>query len=307
MKGSNYLEALNKLESIAFDKTGTLTKGTFNVTKIEGDILEDAALAESFSNHPIAKSILNHYAKDIDQSKVEEHSEIEGLGVRAKINTKTVLAGNAKLMKSEQIEIPKINELGTIVYVAIDGKYKGYILISDEIKEESKEAVSSLNKRNLNTFMLTGDNTKTANIVADSVGIKHVYANLLPNEKVELFEDIQEKSNGLTAFVGDGINDAPVLRRADIGIAMGGIGSDAAIEAADIVLMEDSPAKISLAIKIAAKTRKIVTQNIVFALGIKIIVMILGVFGLANMWGAIFADVGVALLAILNSMRVLRD
>lgn len=307
IKGSNYLEALNKLESIAFDKTGTLTKGTFEVTKIEGDVLEFAAMAESYSNHPIAKSIIKYYGKEVNQTKIDEHSEIEGLGVKAKINGKTVLAGNAKLMKNSKIEIPEINELGTIVYVAIDQEYAGYILISDEIKVESKSAVKNLINRKLNTFMLTGDNSKTADVIAKEIGIGNVYSNLLPNEKVDIFEEIQANTNGLTAFVGDGINDAPVLRRADIGIAMGGIGSDAAIEAADIVLMEDSPAKIDLAIKIAGKTHKIVSQNIVFALGIKIAVMILGVFGFANMWGAIFADVGVALLAILNSMRVLKN
>ena len=315
IKGSNYLEALKDIDTVVFDKTGTLTKGVFNVTKIkaigisEEELIEYAAYAESNSNHPIAKSILNYYKENIDLDKISDFEEIAAHGIKIKYKNLHILAGNDKLMKKENILYSPTNDIGTIVYIAINGVYKGYIVISDEIKEDSKEAIKSLKQHGVKeVVMLTGDNEKIADKIAKELGIDKVYSNLLPDEKVdkleEIFENKSEKEK--VAFVGDGINDAPVLARADIGIAMGALGSDAAIEAADVVLMTDEPIKISKAIEISRKTNKIVWQNIIFALGVKAIVLILSAGGVATMWEAIFADVGVALIAVLNAMRVMK-
>ncbi|KEI06159.1 ATPase [Clostridium botulinum] len=316
IKGGNYLEALNSVETVIFDKTGTLTKGVFDVTEIspvEGveneKLLEYAAFAESYSNHPIAISILKAYNKEINKEKVESYDEISGHGIRVKVEGKEILSGNSKLMIKENIKFDKIDKSGTIVYVAVDKQYLGYILISDEIKEDAKKAISYLKSMGIkNTVMLTGDSKIVGDEVGKKIGVDEVYAELLPNDKVEKLEyfDKNKSSKGKIVFVGDGINDAPVLARADIGIAMGGLGSDAAIEAADIVIMTDEPSKIYNAIKIAKKTKYIVMQNIGIALGVKLIVLILGALGIANMWEAVFADVGVALIAVLNAMRVLK-
>lgn len=316
VKGSNYLEALNNAETIVFDKTGTLTKGVFKVTEIspeagitKDELLQYAAFAESYSNHPIAISILNEYNMEINKDNISDYEEISGHGIRVKADGKEILAGNSKLMNKENILYNKIEEAGTVVHIAIDKKYAGYILISDEIKEDSKEAISALKKAGIkNTVMLTGDSRQVGEKVAQELGLDGVYAELLPDQKVEKLEMLDKKKSpkGKLVFVGDGINDAPVLARADIGIAMGGLGSDAAIEAADVVIMTDEPSKIVSAIKIAKRTRKIVWQNIVFALGVKAVVLILGAIGIATMWEAVFADVGVALIAVLNAMRVMR-
>lgn len=315
IKGSNYLEALKDVDTVVFDKTGTLTKGGFNVTKIEANgidkdkLLEYAAVAEVNSNHPIAKSIISYYNKIIDLNKIKSYEEIASHGIKVIYNNEQILAGNEKLMKSENILYSKAKEVGTVVYIAVDQVYRGYIIISDEIKDDSIDAIKKLKNIGIkDVVMLTGDNEKVANNIANKLGVDKVYSNLLPNEKVEKLEEIYngklEKEKVI--FVGDGINDAPVLARADIGIAMGGLGSDAAIEAADVVLMTDEPSKISTAIDIAKRTNKIVWQNIVFALGVKIIVLVLGAGGVATMWEAIFADVGVALIAVLNAMRAMR-
>jgi len=312
VKGGNYLEALNKLDTIVLDKTGTLTKGVFEVNSAwavnsKEQLVEYAAYAEKYSNHPIAKSIFNYYGKEIDESKIDKHEELSGQGVKVVINGVEVLAGNAKLMAVNNIKIENQETIGTIVHVAVDGNYEGYLLISDEIKEDSKEGMKSLRKHGIKrVVMLTGDTKIVAEQVAKELGITEVFSELLPHEKVDKIEEIQKENNSKNtiAFVGDGINDAPVLARADIGIAMGGLGSDAAIEAADIVLMTDEISKLSTSIQIANRTRTIVWQNIIFALGVKAVVLVLGAFGLASMWAAVFADVGVAVLAILNSMRV---
>ena len=315
IKGSNYLEALKSVDTVVFDKTGTLTKGVFNVTKVhavkisEEELIEYAAYAEANSNHPIAKSIVNYYKGNIDLGKINEFEEIAAHGIKIKYNNLHILAGNDKLMKLENILYLPTNEVGTVVYIAVNGAYRGYIVISDEIKEDSKEAIRNLKLSGVKeVVMLTGDNEKVANKIANELGIDKVYSNLLPNEKVERLEEIfEEKSEKQkVAFVGDGINDAPVLARADVGIAMGALGSDAAIEAADVVLMTDEPSKIAKAIEISRKTNKIVWQNIIFALGVKAIVLILSAGGVATMWEAIFADVGVALIAVLNAMRVMK-
>lgn len=316
IKGSNYLEALNSVDTIVFDKTGTLTKGVFKVTKLvpengvsKDELLQYAAYAESYSNHPIAASILNAYNSKIDKSEIKGCEEISGHGTRVEALGKEILAGNVKLMKKEGIEYNSADEAGTIVHVALDKKYIGYILISDEVKEDSKEAIVELKKQGIKkTVMLTGDSRKVGEKVANELGLDEFHAELLPDQKVENIEllDKQKTPNRKLAFVGDGINDAPVLARADIGIAMGGLGSDAAIEAADIVLMDDKPSKIANAIKIARKTHKIVWQNIIFAIGVKIVVLILGAVGMATMWEAVFADVGVTLIAVLNSMRAMK-
>jgi len=315
IKGSNYLEALKNVDTIVFDKTGTLTKGVFNVTKTNAigiskeELIEYAAYAEVNSNHPIAKSIVNYYKGNIDLNKITDFEEVEAHGIKVKYNDIHILAGNDKLMNSENILYLSSNEIGTVVYIAVNGVYKGYIVISDEIKEDSKEAIKTLKNYGVKeVIMLTGDNEKIANKIAKDLGIDKVYANLLPNEKVDRLEDIfkEKLPKEKVAFVGDGINDAPVLARADVGIAMGALGSDAAIEAADVVLMTDEPIKIAKAIEISRKTNKIVWQNIVFALGVKAIVLILSAGGVATMWEAIFADVGVALIAVLNSMRVMK-
>lgn len=315
VKGSNYLEALNNAETIVFDKTGTLTKGVFKVTKLspqngitKEELLKYAAFAESYSNHPIATSILNEYAEEVNKDNITDYEEISGHGIRVKAGGKEILAGNSKLMNRENIEYDEAHEAGTVVHIALDKKYAGYVLISDEVKEDSRKAIHGLKSIGIrNTVMLTGDSRQVGEKVAEELGLDEVYAELLPDQKVEKLEmlDKQKSSKGKLVFVGDGINDAPVLARADIGIAMGGLGSDAAIEAADVVIMTDEPSKIVSAIKIAKKTRKIVWQNIIFALAVKLIVLVLVAMGIATMWEAVFADVGVTLIAVLNAMRAI--
>ncbi|QWH16128.1 cadmium-translocating P-type ATPase [Bacillus mycoides] len=316
VKGSNYLEALNDVKYIVFDKTGTLTKGVFKVTKMEPsegitveELLEYAAFAEVYSNHPIAQSIRNAYGKSIDENAIEDYSEISGHGTVVKVQGKEIFAGNAKLMSKENITFKQPNTVGTLVHVAVDGNYAGYIVISDEVKEDSKQAIQKLKELGIKkTVMLTGDAKSVGEAVGKELGLDEVHAELLPHQKVEEIEKIDAAKRGKEkiAFVGDGINDTPVLARADVGIAMGGLGSDAAIEAADIVIMTDEPSKIVTAVKIAKRTRSIVWQNIIFALGVKGLVLLLGAFGIATMWEAVFSDVGVTLLAVLNAMRVLR-
>ena len=315
IKGSSYLELLSKPETVVFDKTGTLTKGSFNVVKIipqEGitkeELLETTAYAENYSNHPIALSIKKAYDKNIDKDKISEISEIAGNGVRAEINGCTILVGNENLLKIHNIEYTKSQEAGTIVYTAKNNKFIGYIVISDEIKEDTPNAIKQLKKLNLQTVMLTGDSEKAGLAVAKELQIDKAYTQLLPIDKVDKIEEIIDKKtkNKNVIFVGDGINDAPVLTRADIGIAMGGLGSDAAIEAADVVIMDDKPTKVATAIKIAKQTLIIVKENIAFALGIKALFLTLGAFGFVTMWGAVFADVGVTLIAVLNSLRALK-
>lgn len=314
VKGSNYLEALASTKYVVFDKTGTMTQGVFEVNGIhhasidEAKLLEYAAYAESYSTHPISKSLLKAYGKEIDKSRIKDVEEISGHGVLAKIDGKTVLAGNQKLMRKYNIEAKDCHEVGTIVHVAIDGQYVGHILIADRMKPNAKAAIRALKDVGIKkTVMLTGDMKTVADKVAADLQIDEVYSELLPSDKVNKVEELlakkQPKEN--LAFVGDGINDAPVLSRADIGIAMGALGSDAAIEAADIVLMDDDPLKISKAIKIAKKCLRIVYENIYFAIGIKLICLVLGAVGIANMWLAIFADVGVMVLAVLNAIRTL--
>ena len=314
VKGSNYLEALAETEIVVFDKTGTLTKGVFNVQEIhpEGvskeELLELTAYVESYSNHPISLSLKRAYGKEIDNGRISDVEEISGHGVIATVDGKKVMAGNIKLMKMMDIPYFKGELIGTAVHVAVNNKYIGYILIADEVKEDSAQAIKELKAANIKqTVMLTGDNKSVGSKVAKELGLDKVYAELLPADKVEKLEELfsQKSKKGKLAFVGDGINDAPVLARADIGIAMGGLGSDAAIEAADIVIMTDEPSKIATAMKISKKTLKIANQNIVFAIGIKIIVLILSAFGIATMWAAIFADVGVTIIAVLNAFRAL--
>ena len=316
VKGSNYLEALSNTKYIVFDKTGTLTKGVFEVTNIEpasgfskDELLEYAAYAESGSSHPISLSLKKAYGKDIELSKVSDIEEISGHGVKAEYEGHKIAAGNLKLMKKEGIAVSSVNYSGTVVYVAADGKFAGVIVISDIVKPGVKEALSNLKKHGIKkTVMLTGDSASAANAVAQKIGIDEVKSELLPGDKVSQVEKLlgekQAKEN--LAFVGDGINDAPVLSRADVGIAMGALGSDAAIEAADIVLMDDDPAKISLAMKISVHTLKIVRENIIFALAVKLVCLVLGALGIANMWLAIFADVGVMVIAVINATRALK-
>ena len=315
VKGSNYLELLKDLETVVFDKTGTLTEGVFSVTEINTNgidkekLIEVAAMAESFSNHPIAISIIKEYGKEIDKEVIKAYKEILGRGIKAVINNEEVLVGNSKLMNEFNILYNEVDSIGTVVYCAINGEFKGSIVISDKIKENAAEALINLKKAGVKkTVMLTGDNKKTAYKVGEKINIDEVNSELLPLDKVREVEELLKRSNknGKLAFVGDGVNDAPVLARADIGIAMGGIGSDAAIEAADIVLMKDDINALVDAINISKKTNKILWQNIVFALGIKILVMVLGTFGIANMWTAVFADVGVTIIAIINSTRCFR-
>ena len=315
VKGSTYLEELAHTGIVVFDKTGTLTQGTFKVVGIhpengvtESELVESAALAESWSKHPISLSIKNAYGKEIDSNRVTDVEELGGHGITAKVDGKTVAAGNARLMAKLNLSVPEVTEPGTIVHVAIEGKYAGYLLISDVVKPHSAQAIKGLKAAGVRkTVMLTGDAEPVAKAVASQLGLDEYHAGLLPGDKVDQIEKLiaskQPKEN--LAFVGDGINDAPVLSRADIGIAMGALGSDAAIEAADIVLMDDDPAKISLAMSIARRTIRIVYQNIVFALAIKFACLILGALGLASMWTAIFADVGVMVLAVLNATRAL--
>lgn len=314
VKGGNYLETLAKTEIVVFDKTGTLTKGVFNVTAIhpdscsEGQLLEYAAMSENYSTHPIARSLKEAYAKDIDQSRIKDVLELSGKGITAVIDGKKICTGNDKLMDSIGVKWHPCHHIGTTVHVAIDGVYAGHIVISDEVKSDAKQAIASLKQSGIRkTVMLTGDSEKVGNAVGKSLGLDEIHAQLLPANKVMCVEKLlNEKSpKGKLAFVGDGINDAPVLSRADIGIAMGAMGSDAAIEAADIVLMDDKPSKISTAINIAKATLVIVKQNIVFALAVKAIVLVLGALGLANMWAAVFADVGVSVIAVINAMRAL--
>ena len=314
VKGSNYLETLSKTKIVVFDKTGTMTKGNFEVTEIapvgveNNELLRFAAYAESYSSHPISKSIKSAYGKEIDNAKISDVNEISGNGVLAVVDGKKAAAGNSKLMDKLGVEYTACSKVGTVVYVAVDGKYCGYILISDALKPTSVSAVKAMKDCGVRkTVMLTGDSKKVADAVAKELGADEVYSELLPADKVSqverLLADKGEKEK--LAFVGDGINDAPVLSRADIGIAMGALGSDAAIEAADIVLMDDDPMKISKAIKISSKCLRIVNENIYFALGVKALCLILGAVGIANMWVAIFADVGVMVLAVLNAIRAL--
>ncbi len=312
VKGSNFLDALTQVKTVVFDKTGTLTKGEFKVSEIvtsngfdENTILEYAAYAEYNSNHPIAKSILESYNRDFDNSRIGKVEEIPGHGVKAYIDNKVVFAGNDKLLHKGNIEHEKCEIEGTVVHVVIDKKYAGNIVISDNLKDDSIVAIKRLNKKGIKTVMLTGDNQFAAGTFARKLGIKEYYAGLLPENKVEHIERLLNKY-GKVAFVGDGINDAPVLTRADVGIAMGALGSDAAIETADVVLMTDSPSKVADAIDVAKRTRKIVWQNIVFALGVKAAFIVLGIFGIATMWEAVFGDMGVALIAILNATRILK-
>ena len=314
VKGSSFLETLSQTKIVVFDKTGTMTKGVFEVNGIhhspykDEELLEYAALAESYSTHPISKSLQRAYGKPIDKNRVSDVEEIGGHGLTAKVDGKVVAAGNAKLMKKLGIEYHECSHVGTIVHVAIDGQYAGHILISDVIKEHAAEAIAALKKSGIEkTVMLTGDAKNVAEHVAAQLGIDEVCSELLPGDKVEKVEELLTKKpeKDKLAFVGDGINDAPVLSRADIGIAMGALGSDAAIEAADIVLMDDDPLKISKAIRISRKCLRIVYENIYFAIGIKVICLVLGALGIANMWFAIFADVGVMILAVLNAIRTL--
>ena len=314
VKGSNYLETLAQTKYVVFDKTGTMTQGVFEVSGIHHNempdekLLEYAALAECYSSHPISKSLQKAYGKPIDRNRVTDIEEISGNGVIAKVDGISVAAGNTKLMNRLGIAYQDCHHVGTVVHMAIDGKYAGHILISDIIKPHAKEAIAELKKAGISkTVMLTGDSKRVADQVAGELGIQEVYSELLPADKVSRVEELlnQKSEKDKLAFVGDGINDAPVLSRADIGIAMGALGSDAAIEAADIVLMDDDPLKISKAIKIARKCIRIVYENIYFAIGIKILCLILGALGIANMWAAIFADVGVMILAVLNAIRTL--
>ena len=315
VKGGNYLEALKDVNTVVFDKTGTLTKGVFKVTEINNvdiakeELIKIAAISESLSNHPIAQSIIKEYGKEIDSNELSDYEEISGHGIKVTINNSQVLIGNYKLMEKFEIKYNNINSIGTIVHVAINNEYKGNIVISDEIKEGSKSAIEGLKAIGVSqTVMLTGDNKSVGEKVASLVGVDKVFAELLPGDKVEKVEDLikNNSTEGKVIFVGDGINDAPVLARADIGVAMGGIGSDAAIEAADVVLMKDDPEALVTAIKVARKTNKILWQNIIFSLGVKVLVLLLGAFGIANMWEAVFADVGVTVIAVINSTRCLK-
>ena len=314
IKGSNYLEALSNLETVVFDKTGTLTEGVFKVQKInsigisEEELLQIAAYAEWYSNHPIAKSVKQEYSKNVEEVKIKNVKEITGKGILASIDEKQVLIGNEKLMQEYNINYEKSKEVGTILYIAIDNVFSGTILISDKIKDDSVKCIELIKTNGIKqTIMLTGDKKEIAENISKKLGIDKVHSELLPDEKVHKMEELlkNKTQNKKIAFVGDGINDAPVLALADIGIAMGGLGSDSAIEAADIVIMTDEPSKISTAIKISKKTMKIVRENIVFAITVKILVLILSAIGKATMWEAVFADVGVAIIAILNSLRML--
>ena len=315
VKGGNYLEVLSKAEIVVFDKTGTLTRGVFRVTELhpqqctESELLELAALAESYSDHPISRSLKEAYGKEPDKSRVTQTEELAGRGVRALIDGKTVHAGNDKLMNEIGAKWNSCERIGTAVHIAADGEYLGHIVISDELKPDAKEAVAALKAQGVRkTVMLTGDAKEVGESVARELGLDEVYAQLLPGDKVEKVEELlQEKSeNGKLVFVGDGINDAPVLSRADIGVAMGALGSDAAIEAADVVLMDDKPSKIAGAMRISRGTMKIVRENVGFALGVKALVLLLSALGLSSMWAAVFADVGVMILAVLNASRALR-
>ena len=314
VKGSNYLEALAQAEIVVFDKTGTLTEGVFKVQKIEAvdiskeELLKMATYAESFSNHPISLSLKKAYQKEIDSKLVSQAKEISGHGVEAVVENKQVLVGNDKLMKQYDVNYQESGDIGTILYVAIDGKFAGTIVIADKIKQDAKRAIEDLKKNHIQkTVMLTGDKKQVAEAVAKELKMDEVYAELLPDGKVEKVEELlkSKTENAKLVFAGDGINDAPVLALSDIGIAMGGVGSDAAIEAADVVIMTDEPSKISKAIQIAKKTMRIVKENIWFAITVKILVLILTAIGVVSMWWAVFADVGVSIIAILNALRML--
>ena len=314
IKGACYIEALSKPYTVVFDKTGTLTKGTFAITSINpvknittDYLLKVSAYAENYSNHPIASSIKNAFAEKIDKDLINNVEEIAGNGVKATVNGKEILAGNCKLMKMFNIAYIEAENIGASIYIAENGKFIGSITISDELKPDSKLAIEKLNKKVKQTVMLTGDSKTPAEYVAKELGIKNVYSELLPSQKVEKLEELIEAKQGSVIFVGDGINDAPVLTRADVGIAMGGLGSDSAIEASDVVIMTDEPSKVSKVISIAHKTMTIVKENIAFALGIKALFLILGAFGFVTMWGAVFADVGVTLIAVINSLRALKE
>jgi len=315
IKGSNYLEQLSNTEIIVFDKTGTLTEGVFEVQKVEAidiseeELIKTTAYAENYSNHPIALSVKKAYNKEIDESQIINTEEISGHGIVAKIGEQDVLVGNEKLMNENQINFTKCNDIGTILYIAIDRKFAGYIVISDKIKKDSIKAIKDLRKNNIKqTVMLTGDRKNVGESVAKQLGLDKVYTELLPDGKVEKVESLlnERSAKGKLAFVGDGINDAPVLAISDIGIAMGALGSDAAIEAADVVLMTDEPSKIVDAIHLSKKTMKIVRENIIFAIFVKVLVLVLSAFGLSTMWEAVFADVGVSVIAIINALRVLK-
>ena len=315
IKGSNYLEAISKAEIVVFDKTGTLTQGNFEVQKIvainisQEELLKTVAYAENYSNHPISLSVKNAYSRKINETDIQSTQELSGMGIVARIWDKDIIVGNEKLMKEEEIEFSKTDDVGTVLYVAIDNKYVGYILIADKIKDDAKIAIESLKKNNVKkTVMLTGDKKSVGEDVAQKLGIDKVYTELLPDGKVKKVEKLlkEKRENGKLVFVGDGINDAPVLALADIGIAMGGLGSDAAIEAADVVIMTDEPSKIVNTIKLSKKTMKIVKENIVFAIFVKVLILILSALGLSTMWEAVFADVGVSVIAIINALRVLR-
>ena len=309
IKGGNYLETLTSINAIVFDKTGTLTKGKFKIDKLEpincseDKLLETAKIGEFYSTHPIGKAILNYGSVKIDEDYIEGYKEISGLGVLSYYEGKIILIGNYKMMKEYNIDAEEKHYAGTVLYVAEDDEFLGYIYISDEIKEDSLSTINSLKKLGIKSYMLTGDSKLIGEVVGEKLTIEkeNIFTQLLPQDKVAKFEEIKNSNNGKVAFVGDGVNDAPVLSLADIGIAMGGVGSDIAIEAADVVLMKDEPSKIVELLEIAKQNKKVVIQNITFALGIKIIVMILGVLGFANMWMAIFSDVGVSLLAVLNA------
>ena len=315
IKGSNYLEAISKAEIVVFDKTGTLTEGNFEVQKImpvnitEEELLKTVAYAENYSNHPISLSVKNAYSRKINEVDIQSTQELSGMGIVAKIWDRDIIVGNEKLMKEKEIEFLKTDDVGTVLYVAIDNKYVGYILISDKIKDDAKKAIEELKKNNVKeTVMLTGDKKSVGEDVAQKLGLDKVYTELLPDGKVKKVEKLlKEKSeNGKLVFVGDGINDAPVLALADIGVAMGGLGSDAAIEAADVVIMTDEPSKIVNTIKLSKKTMRIVKENIVFAIFVKVLILMLSAIGFSTMWEAVFADVGVSVIAIINALRVLR-
>ncbi len=315
IKGSNYLEAISKAEIVVFDKTGTLTEGNFEVQKImpvnitEEELLKTVAYAENYSNHPISLSVKNAYSRKINEVDIQSTQELSGMGIVAKIWDRDIIVGNEKLMKEKEIEFLKTDDVGTVLYVAIDNKYVGYILIADKIKDDAKKAIEELKKNNVKeTVMLTGDKKSVGEDVAQKLGLDKVYTELLPDGKVKKVEKLlKEKSeNGKLVFVGDGINDAPVLALADIGVAMGGLGSDAAIEAADVVIMTDEPSKIVNTIKLSKKTMRIVKENIVFAIFVKVLILMLSAIGLSTMWEAVFADVGVSVIAIINALRVLR-
>lgn len=302
VKGSSYLEKLAHVKTAVFDKTGTLTNGKFQVIEVNSDnpeLLKYAAIAESGSNHPIAKAIRNAYGKE---TEIVDVTEVSGHGVKAIIDGVEILVGNAKFVNTDEIK----SNLGAVVYVSVDGKYSGNIIIADTLKKESSYTIQELNKNNIKTVMLTGDSEKNTERIKNELGISSVYSELLPDEKVQKLEEIMEQTKGITIFTGDGINDAPVLMRADVGIAMGGLGSDAAIEAADAVIMDDNPSKIIDVMNISKKTMSIVYQNIIFAIGIKVLFLILGVLGLMTMWGAVFADVGVTLITVVNALRILK-